>query len=126
MARRIRLQGHLTTEELASRYRDASDPVERSRWHFLWLLSRGFTATTIAAMTGYSAYWIGQIARRYNEHGAEGVQDRRHHTRTGIPLLSEQQQTALRAAVSGPVPGMVFLPADGMLPAKLRDEGPKL
>jgi transposase len=105
MARRIRLQAHLTTEELASRYRGASDPVERSRWHFLWLLSRGFTATTIAAMTGYSAYWIGQIARRYNEHGAEGVQDRRHHTRTGIPLLSEQQQTALRAAVSGPVPG---------------------
>jgi hypothetical protein len=51
-------------------------------------------------MTGYSAYWIGQIARRYNEHGAEGVQDRRHQTRTGIPLLSEQQQTALRAAVS--------------------------
>ncbi len=64
LTRRIHLQPHCTADELATRYRSASDLVERSRWHFLWLLSRGFTATTIAAMTGYSAYWIGQIARR--------------------------------------------------------------
>ena len=47
-------------------------------------------------MTVYSAYWIGQIARRYNEHGVEGVQDRRHHPRTGIPLLKERLRPLLR------------------------------
>jgi hypothetical protein len=31
------------------------DPVERSRWHFLWLLARGLTATVMASITGYSA-----------------------------------------------------------------------
>lgn len=96
---------HFTTNELATRYRSASDPIERSRWHFLWLLRRGFTATTIAEITGYSAYWIGQIARRYNVHGADGVRDRRHHTRTGAPLLSEEHCEELRAALLEPAPG---------------------
>lgn len=105
MAQRIHLQPHFTTNELATRYRSASDPIERSRWHFLWLLSRGFTATTIAEITGYSAYWIGQIARRYNVHGADGVRDRRHHTRTGAPLLSEEHCEELRAALLEPAPG---------------------
>jgi hypothetical protein len=35
--------------------RRTHNPVERSRWQFLWLLARGLTATAIARMTGYSA-----------------------------------------------------------------------
>jgi transposase len=105
MARRIHLQPHFTTNELATRYRSVSDPIERSRWQFLWLLSRGFTATTIATMTGYSAYWIGQIARRYNAQGVDGVRDRRHHSRTGSRLLSEERCEELRAALLEPAPG---------------------
>jgi uncharacterized protein YerC len=54
--------------------------VERSRWHFLWLLARGLTAKVIASITGYSAYWIGRIARRYNEHGPTGVKDLRRQS----------------------------------------------
>src|SRR5215472_518858 len=65
MARRISLELHLTVEELEGSYRSTKDPVERSRWHFLWLLTRGLTAKVIASITGYSAYWIGRIARRY-------------------------------------------------------------
>ena len=72
MARRISLAPHFTVEELGGRYRTTKDPVERSRWHFLWLLARGFTASVIASITGYSAYWIGRIARRYNERGPDG------------------------------------------------------
>jgi hypothetical protein len=105
MARRIHLQPHFTPDELATRYRSARDTVERSRWHFLWLLSRGFTATAIAAMTGYSAYWIGQIARRYNAQGADGIRDRRHHTRPGSLLLTQEHQQQLRSALSGQAPG---------------------
>jgi hypothetical protein len=41
--------------------------------HFLWLLARGMTATAVAALTGYSAYWIGQIPQRYNTEGPDGV-----------------------------------------------------
>lgn len=33
-------------------------------------------AREVAQSTGYSAYWIGQIAQRYNTEGSEGVVNR--------------------------------------------------
>ena len=78
MPRRIRLHPYLTDHELHEHYRRTHDPVERSHWHFLWLLASGMTATASARLTGYSAYWIGQIARRYNTDGPDGVRDQRH------------------------------------------------
>jgi hypothetical protein len=83
MPRRIRLYPYLTDHELHQQYRHAHDPVERSRWQFLWLLARGLTATAIARVTGYSAYWIGQIARRYNRAGPDEVRDQRLRNRQG-------------------------------------------
>jgi transposase len=100
MARRISLEPHLTIEELEGRYRSTKDPVERSRWHFLWLLARGLTAKAIAGITGYSAYWIGRIAHRYNERGPDGVKDRRHQSRPSTPLLSASQRDELVAALA--------------------------
>jgi hypothetical protein len=44
MPRRIRLYPYLTEHELHERYRQTHDPVERSRWQFLWLLARVLTA----------------------------------------------------------------------------------
>ncbi len=100
MARRILLESHLTIEELEARYRSTKDPVKRGRWHFLWLLAHGLTAKVIASITGYSAYWIGRIARRYNEHGPIGVKDLRHQSRPSSPLLSVSQQDELVAALA--------------------------
>src|SRR5215467_975523 len=99
MPKRIRLHPHLTEDELHDRYRHARDPVERSRWHFLWLLARGLTAAAVARTSGYSAYWIGQVARRYTCDGPEGVRDRRHRPGTTAALLSAGQQEELRQAL---------------------------
>jgi hypothetical protein len=44
---------------------------------------------------------------------------RDHADRAGCRFLNAETQNIN-------VRGMLFLPADGMLPAKLRDEGPKL
>jgi transposase len=104
MARSIHLEPHLSTDELGTRYRRAQDPIERSHWHFLWLLARGFTAKAIAHITGYSAYWIGQIARRYNARGSEGIKDRRRLARPHKQLLTTAQHEELHAALSGPAP----------------------
>ena len=87
MPRCIHLDPHLTDDELQSAIGAPSDPVERSHWHFLWLLAGGMTATAVAAVTGYSAYWIGQIAQRYNIDGPDGVRDRRHRECAGRPAL---------------------------------------
>ena len=104
--RRIRLSPRLSTEELEQRYRVTHDPTERSRWQILWLLSKGLLAREVAESTGYSAYWIGQIARRYNVEGPASMEDRRHTTTAHHPatLLSSAHLEELRQALSGPAP----------------------
>src|SRR5215831_15217042 len=104
MPRRLHLEPHLTDDELHDRYRTAADPVERSHWHFLWLLAGGLTATAVAAVTGYSAYWIGRIAQRYNTDGPDGVRDRRHTECAGRADLPASQLAELGTAVAGPHP----------------------
>jgi hypothetical protein len=105
MARRISLEPHLTIDELEGRYRSTKDPVERSRWHFLWLLARGLTANLVASITGYSASWIGRLARRDNQHGPNGVKDLRHQSRPRTLHLTAAQQEQLAAAlVAGTAP----------------------
>jgi hypothetical protein len=104
VTRSIHLNPYLSAAELAIRYRRTPDPVERSHWRFLWLMARGFTAKAIASMTGYSAYWIGQIARRCNARGPDGVKDQRRLAGRHRQLLTVEQHSELRAALYGPAP----------------------
>lgn len=105
MPRRLRLEPHLAVEELERRYRAAKEPHERSWYQMLWLLARGQTARQIAASTGYSAYWIGQIAKRYNAEGPAGMTNRQYtHSHRAAPLLSPEQLAELAEAVRGPAP----------------------
>ena len=103
--RRIQLASHLTIDELEARYRRAHEPTERSWWQILWLLSRGQTAKMVAETTGYSRYWIGQIAKRYNVEGLAGMVNRQHtRARQTAMLLSCAHLEELRQALSGPAP----------------------
>jgi transposase len=108
MARRIHLRTDLSVDELERRYRSAKEPHERSWWQILWLLARGQKAKDIAESTGYSAYWIGQIAKRYNAEGADGMRNRQYtHSHRGQPLLSPAllaELAELVEAVRGPAP----------------------
>jgi transposase len=105
MARRIHLAAHLSEAELERRYRTAKDGTLRGWWQILWLLSRGQTAKAIAESTGYSRYWIGQLAKRYNEQGPRGMIDRRRtDSRRAPSLLCAEQQEDLRRALQGPAP----------------------
>jgi hypothetical protein len=101
MARRIHLQPHPSVDELGRRYRTAKEPNERTWWQILWLLAQGRAATELSAVTGYRAYWIGQIARRYNEQGPAGMVNRRRTTSyRPPPALSPKQQEELRQTLA--------------------------
>ncbi len=106
MPKTIKLEPHLNSEELENRYRKAKDPVERSHYQILWLISEGKRTTEVMEVTGYSRGWIQQLARRYNEGGPQLLGDRRH----GNPgakeraLLSAEQQEELREALMKPPP----------------------
>ena len=105
MARRIRLEPHLSEAELERRYRQAKDGLLRGWWQIRWLLSRQQTAKDIAQSTGYSRYWIGQLAKRYNEQGPAGMRNRQHTTsRRATPLLSPALQEELQQALARPAP----------------------
>src|SRR3954471_15913259 len=102
--RRLRIPPHLALDELEQRYRGAKDPVARSQWQMVWLLSRGTPTAEVACVTGYSVPWVREIARRYREEGAAGIGDRRHTNSGAVPLLDAVQQERLREALGGPAP----------------------
>jgi transposase len=104
MARRLHLPAHLSLAELERRYRRCRDPVERSHWQMLWLLSSGMATAEVARVTRYSAPWVREIARRYREEGPGAIGDRRHGNPGAAPLLDAAQQARLRAALGGLAP----------------------
>jgi len=92
MPKHLHLTAHLVTEELERRYRQAHDPVARSHYQIVWLVARGRLTRDIAAVTGYSPNWIGQLARRYNREGPAALGDRRQANVGATPLLTPEQQ----------------------------------
>ena len=64
MPKTIKLESHLSSEELEYRYRKAHDPVLRSHYQIIWLISEGKTTRQVMEVTGYSRGWIQQLARR--------------------------------------------------------------
>jgi hypothetical protein len=75
MPKTIKLKPYLGSEELEGLYRKAHDPVERSHYQIIWLISTGKTTTEVMEVTGYSRGWIQQLARRYNADGPQALGD---------------------------------------------------
>lgn len=102
--RRRTLAPHLELAELEQRYRQATDRVARSQWQIIWLLAQGQSTQQIVQNTGYSATWIGTIAKRYNREGPDSIGDRRHANPGAASLLSAEQLAELDAALERPAP----------------------
>lgn len=98
------LPAHLPLAEVEARYRGARDPVARSHWQIIWLLSLGHRATAVAGVTSYSVNWVREIARRYRREGPAGVGDRRHQNPGQAALLDATGKAALATALAGPAP----------------------
>ena len=93
---------------MGQRYRAARQPIERSHLQIIWLLSQGRSEREVAAVTGYGQRWITEIVRRYNAGGASGLGDQRAKNMGAQPLLSPEEEEALREALAEP-------PTDGGL-----------
>lgn len=106
MSKRIEIKPHLDIEQLAARYRESKDVVERSHYQMIWLLAQGQTTAQVAQVTGYTAYWVRVIARRYNVQGERGLSDLRHLNPGSECMLDAAQQAELEQALHSP-------PADG-------------
>src|SRR3954463_14808048 len=81
------LAARLSPPGLGPRYPGGRAPVERSHLQIVWLLSRGRGEREVARVTGYGRRWVGEVARRYDEGGPDGLGDRRRGDAGARPLL---------------------------------------
>ena len=104
MGRSLKIEAHLSPEELYERYRGANNPIERTHCHILWLLVSGRSAGEVSQITGYSRNWLYRLVRRYNSLGTEGIGDQRRNNPGSQPLLNDEQQAYLYQALQEPAP----------------------
>ena len=71
------IEDHLSGAELEARYKAAADPVAKSHFHALWLLSSGYGIAQVAELLSFSTRWIRLLINRYNQDGPEALGDRR-------------------------------------------------
>jgi len=106
MPKKLKLEKHVETQELERRYREARDPVERSQYQIVWLLSQGRLTREVMETTGYSRGWIQTLARRYNAGGPDTLGDRGHSNPGGADraLLEGAGRAELREALGDDAP----------------------
>ena len=101
---RLTLHPHQTNQELEHAYRTATDPIERSHRHIIWLYAQRGNADAVATLTAYSAAWVRELVKRYNRDGPTALRDLRHDNRGEGRLLAPNQQEALREALGRSAP----------------------
>ena len=68
MARTIKLEPHLTVDELDQRYKTTADAPTARRWQALWLIAQGATAKAATAVVGLRSAWVRLLVQRSNQH----------------------------------------------------------
>jgi transposase len=98
---RIAFVRHLPVSKLRYRYVSCRHLVEKPRWHALWLLARAEqprTPAQVADLVGLSAVTVRAVLHRWNDHGPDGVADRRKRNGSE-PRLRVRRRDALYAAL---------------------------
>jgi hypothetical protein len=82
---------HLSVGNLRYKYRSCRQPVEKTRWHALWLLARTDeprTPAQVAALVGLSHVTVRVVLHRSCPGGAESILQLR------VALLSEDDRSS--------------------------------
>ncbi len=90
---------HLSTTELEGRYEAAADPIAKSHFHALWLLSRDYEIDEVAELLSFSTRWVRMLIKRYNEGGPARLGDQRAHNGTEPTILTQEALAALKERV---------------------------
>jgi hypothetical protein len=61
---------HLSSAELEQGYRTATEPIAKSHFHALWLLSRGYDIDETAEILSFSTRWVRILINRLDACGA--------------------------------------------------------
>ena len=99
--RRLPVIRHRTPWQAWAKYRACRHPVEKTRWHLVWLLLRTDeprTPAQAAAVVGVSVITARFVLHRWNDRGPAGLADRRSGN-GGRSRLTPDQRAALLTAL---------------------------
>jgi transposase len=104
--KRLPIVRHRTATQARAKYRACRHPVEKTRWHALWLLLRTDEVRTpaqVAGVVGLSVITVRDVLHRWNDRGPDGVADGRKGN-GAKPRLTDAQRADLFAALKGRPP----------------------
>lgn len=90
------IASHLSASKLEARYKRAADPVAKSHFHAVWLLSLNYTAEEVAELLSFSVRWVRLLAKRYNEYGPDSLGDRRLGNGAAPAILTPEALASLK------------------------------
>src|SRR3974377_217589 len=96
------IASHLSGEELEARYEMAADPVAKSHFHAIWLLSMGYKTQEVSEILSFSPRWVQRLIKRYNEQGPDSLSDRRLSNGTAPVLLTPEALASLKERLKVP------------------------
>src|SRR5262245_15854935 len=96
------IKPHLTATALEHGYESASEPIAKSHFHALWLLSRGYGIEEVAELLSFSTRWVRILIKRYNEGGPERLGDQRVNNGTEATILTSGALAALKERLQSP------------------------
>ena len=96
------IKAHLSTGELEGRYEAAAEPIAKSHFHALWLLSKGLEIDEVAELLSFSRRWVYQLVKRYNEGGPDSLGDQRVNNGTEPTIVTPAALAGLRERIKTP------------------------
>lgn len=95
----LKIKPHLSHEEIGQYYRKCKNPIEKTRWQLIWLMSnpkKEILVTEAAQTVGFCQRWARILVGRYNDEGGEGLSDKRKDNPGKSAFLNEKQQEQLK------------------------------
>lgn len=96
------IASHLNTAELEARYETAADPISKSHFHAIWLLSLSYGIEEVAEILSFSVRWVRLLVKRYNEQGPDSLGDRRLSNGTAPAILTPEALASLKERLRTP------------------------
>lgn len=96
------IKPHVSAAELEHRYKSATEPIAKSHFHALWLLSRGYDIDETAEVLSFSTRWVRSLIKRYNEGGPALLGDQRVNNGTEPTILTPGALGKLQERLQAP------------------------
>lgn len=98
----LKVKRRLAYEKITQNYRSCKNPIEKTRWHLIWLMANPQKSVSVkeaAKTVNFCQRWARTLVNRYNEEGSKGLIDKRKNNKGQEPVLNKKQKKELRKII---------------------------